>query len=46
MKLMKIFAIGVAASFPGCSYVPSTGMVNDVTLIGSNDEGCHIDRQR
>ena len=39
MKLMKLFAIGVAASFHGCSYVPSTRMVKDVILIISDDEG-------
>ena len=39
MKLMKLFAIGVVASFPGCSYVPSMGMVKDVILIVSDDEG-------
>ena len=39
MKLMKLFAIGAATSFPGCSYVPSTGTVKDVMLIVSDDEG-------
>ena len=39
MKLMKLFAIGPATSFPGCSYVPSTGTVKDVTLIVNDDEG-------
>ena len=38
MKLMKLFAIGAATSFPGCSYVPSTGTVKDVILIVSDDE--------
>ena len=35
---MKLFAIGAATSFPGCSYV-STGMVKDVILIVNDDEG-------
>ena len=39
MKPMKLFAIGSTPSFPGCSYVPSTGMVKDVILIISDDEG-------
>ena len=39
MKLMKLFATGAATSFPGCSYVPSTGMVKDVILIINDDEG-------
>ena len=38
MKLMKIFAIGSATSFPGCSYVPSMGTMKDVILIVSDDE--------
>ena len=36
---MKLFSIGAAASFPGCSYVPSTRTVKDVILIVSDDEG-------
>ena len=36
---MKLFAIGVVTSFPGCSYVPSTRTVKDVILIVSDDEG-------
>ena len=36
---MKIFAIGAATSFPRCSYVPSMGIVKDVILIVSDDEG-------
>ena len=39
MKLMKLFTIGAATSFPRCSYVPSTGIVKDAILIISNDEG-------
>ena len=39
MKLMKLFAVGAATSFPGCSYVPSTRTVKDVILIVSDDEG-------
>ena len=39
MKLMKLFAIGAATSFPGCSYVPSLRMVKDFILIVSDDEG-------
>ena len=39
MKLMKLFAIGAASSFPRCSYVPSMGTVKDVILIISDDEG-------
>jgi hypothetical protein len=42
MKLMKLFAIGSVASFPGCSYVPSMGMVKDVILIISNNEGISL----
>jgi len=38
-KLVKLFAIGAATSFPGCSYVPSTGTVKDVMLIFSDNEG-------
>ena len=39
MKIMKLFAIGAATSFPRCSYVPSSGIVKDVILIISDDEG-------
>ena len=39
MKLMKLFAIGVVASFLGCSYVPSRGTMKDVILIVSDNEG-------
>ena len=35
---MKLFAIGVVASFPGCSYVSSMRTVKDVILIINNNE--------
>ena len=39
MKLRKLSTIEAVASFPGCSYVPSTGTVKNVILIVSDDEG-------